>query len=523
MVQLKDLLERGYFPRELPPPFTTKFFAAAAIDTSGKLDGNLAVGKPDHAELCIHNMVRSGGLRRHLGIPNPVPFSRLCEFIGAEWLRLEPASQRSPYSLTNPVVSTGLRALVVAQGLSNRTSKRVELRAQARCILRCDVSRFYASIYTHSLPWGIEGKDYVKRQWAAKNMSAVWSDDLDKFARNLNDRQTVGIPIGPDASLLLAECLLAAVDEDLAAKHPLLKGIRFIDDYEFAIRERGEAERVVSDLQAILSHYELALNPSKTRIIDLPDTLEEPWASQLRVFVFRDAGVRGQRNDLTAYFDRVFAFSAADRHADVIKYAVARLNSLDVVPENWPLFQRLLCQCVSVEPACLPYVCEQLVHYKSTGVNIDAPLWKVILNRVVTEQLPLAQASEALWALWLLKVLGLKLEPEAEKSIDACEDDTVALMALGLASVGLADAKSFARLHEFAEPTELVGRHWLLCYEGNKQGWLTPPSGAARFGDSGAFTFLHSKGVSFFDINAVPPPPPRNIPIAAVGGGGGST
>lgn len=521
MVQLKDLLERGYFPKELPPPFTTQLFAAAAVDAAGALDQALATGRQGHAELCIHNMVRSGGLRRHLGIPNPVPFARLCQFIAAEWSRLLPAAQRSPYSLTSPVVSPGPRAIVGKQGLGDRTAKRVELRAHARCVLRCDVSRFYPSIYTHSLPWGIEGKDYVKQHWAANNLGAVWSNNLDKLARNQNDQQTVGIPIGPDPSLVLAECLLSAVDEDLAAKHPSLKGIRFIDDYEFALRERGEAERVISDLQAILSRYELALNPSKTRIIDLPDTLEEPWASQLRVFVFRGAGIRGQLNDLIAYFDRAFSFSAADRHADVIKFAVARLNTLDVVPDNWPVFQRLLCQCVSIEPACLPQVCEQLVHYRSQGMAIDGPLWTTALNQVVLDQLPLAQASEALWALWLMKVLGLTLVAQGEKCVDACEDDAVALMALGLASAGLADPKSFTRLHTFAEPAELHGRHWLLCYEGNKQGWLRPPSGAQPFAGSAACAFLASKGTSFFDTKAVPETPRRHIPVAGGGGGGG--
>lgn len=520
MVQLKDLLERGYFPRELPPPFTTQSFAAAAIDASGALVQALATGKPDHAELCIHNMVRSGGLRRHLGVPNPVPFARLCQFISAEWSRLQLAAQRSTYSLTSPVVSPGPRAIVGKLGLGDRTAKRVELRAQARCVLRCDVSRFYPSIYTHSLPWGIEGKNHVKQQWAASNLVAVWSNELDRLARNQNDRQTVGIPIGPDPSLLLAECLLSAVDEELAAKHPSLRGIRFIDDYEVALRERGEAERVVSDLQAILSRYELALNPSKTRIIDLPDTLEEPWASQLRVIVFRDAGVTGQRHDLTAYFDRVFAFSAADRHADVIKFAVARLNSLDVMPDNWPLFERILCQCVSVEPACLPQVCEQLVHYLGQGMVVDGPLWTAALNQVVVDQLPLAQASEALWALWLLKVLKLKMTAQAEKCVDTCEDDPVALMALGLASAGLADVTSFSRLHTFAEPAELYGRHWLLCYEGNKQGWLMPPSGTQPFAGSAAFALLAANGASFFDINAVPESPRRNVPIAGGGGGG---
>ncbi|MGE3966275.1 MAG: hypothetical protein AB7I09_19420, partial [Planctomycetota bacterium] len=111
MVQLKDILERGYFPKELPPPFTTKSFANAAVGKRGGLRQELASKGPHHAELCIHNMVRSGGLRRHLGIPNPVPFSRLCRFIDAEWHRLQPAAQRSPYSLTSPVVSLGPRAI----------------------------------------------------------------------------------------------------------------------------------------------------------------------------------------------------------------------------------------------------------------------------------------------------------------------------------------------------------------------------------------------------------------------------
>ncbi|MGE3966456.1 MAG: hypothetical protein AB7I09_20335, partial [Planctomycetota bacterium] len=217
------------------------------------------------------------------------------------------------------------------------------------------------------------------------------------------------------------------------------------------------------------------------------------------------------------------AFSAADRHADVIKYAVPRLNSVDVHPDNWLFLQRLLCQCVSVEPACLPQVCEQLVHYKSQGMKIDVPLWTAALNQVVVDQLPLAQASEALWALWLMKVFSLKLNTQGERCVDACEDDAVALMALGLASAKLANPNSFNRLHTFAEPSELYSRHWLLCYEGNKRGWLKPPSGALPFARSTAFDFLAKKGVSFFDVNAVPPAPRRHVPGGGGGGGGGGS
>ena len=58
----------------------------------------------------------------------------------------------------------------------------------------------------------------------------------------------------------------------------------------------------------MLNEFELALNPTKTAIVELPDNFDAEWASRIRIFVFRDAGLTGQRNDLTAYFDMVFEF-----------------------------------------------------------------------------------------------------------------------------------------------------------------------------------------------------------------------
>jgi len=162
----------------------------------------------------------------------------------------------------------------------------------------------------------------------------------------------------------LAEILLSAVDVDLATRRPNLKGIRFIDDYEFAVDERSEAEGVASDLQSILSNYELALNPSKTAIIQLPHPFEPLWTSRLRTFLFRRAGVTGQRNDLTAYFDSAFTFAKQDPDENTLKFAIARLNGVEIAEDNWPIFQRILAQCVINEPACLPQTCDQLAHYQ---------------------------------------------------------------------------------------------------------------------------------------------------------------
>jgi hypothetical protein len=372
MLTTFDILGRGYFPTEFPPPFTTTSFARAVCTKSGALDRNFVNTFPNktrHAALGIHNLVRSGGLRRNLGIPHPMPYTRLADFVIQNWTDLQEAGSRSPYSLSRPTNKASSRAISPEHDLSSRTDRLIELRSRARFSLKLDINRFYPSIYTHCLPWAILGKKEAKSQLSDNSLRDHWSDELDMLVRNLNDRQTMGIPIGPDVSRLIAEIILGAVDVELANKLPNLKGIRFIDDYEFSVAERSEAEQVVSDLQSILSHYELALNPVKTAIVELPSPFEPLFISRLRTFLFRDAGIIGQRHDLTAYFDFAFECAKQDPHESTLQFAIARLNSVEIEEDNWLLFQQILTQCAINEPACLRQVCEQLTSERRSDVR----------------------------------------------------------------------------------------------------------------------------------------------------------
>ena len=112
---------------------------------------------------------------------------------------------------------------------------------------------------------------------------------------------------------------------------------------------------------------------------------------------------------------------------------------------------------------------------------------------------------------------AIKCDLELSRSGEAW----LSLMALGMSSVGLANVASFTRLHWFAEPNELFGRQWLLCYEGSKQGWLTPPSRINALGVHSQFELLWNRDVSVFNVNA-PAVPPRRHEAASDGCGGGS-
>jgi len=115
-------------------------------------------------------MVRAGGLRRHLGIPNPINYTRLCDFVTCNWTNLKQCATRSPFSLTIPVDGNPERAISPKHTLDDRMSKRAEIRARSKFILRTDVNRFYPSIYTHSIPWAIHSKSVVKAAMAAMGL-----------------------------------------------------------------------------------------------------------------------------------------------------------------------------------------------------------------------------------------------------------------------------------------------------------------------------------------------------------------
>jgi hypothetical protein len=520
-LQLSDLLSKGYFPKELPPPFTTTNYSQALSGPLAALPTNTFTCTPTYSPPCVHNLVRTGGLRRNLAIPNPKHFFSLARHVVANWANFIGCTSVSPFSLTKPVDGGTDRAISPEHTLSERVDFRAKLRSTHRYLLEADISRFFPSIYTHSIPWAVMGKPAAKAAHAAGTLRGTWSDMTDVFSRSMFNNQTIGIPIGPDTSLPIAEVLLSRIDIELANKFKRLEGIRYIDDYEFAFATRSEAEEVLSYLQHLLNDFELALNANKTAILDLPDPLDPPWTSKIRVFVFRDAGVTGQRNDLIAYFDMVFDFFKRYPDEGLLKYAIARLRSEDIMRENWLLFESLLNHCILIEPACIPQVCDQISYYKAKHFPIRKHLWSSCLNRIVLERVPLGQSSEAAWSMWLMKLLGVKLLAKSAKAVSEGDDSIVGLMALGLASIGLATPTHLAGLSRFSDAAGLFENQWLLCYQGNLMGWLGPRSARANLHSDPAFSYLEAQNVSFFDIGVTPPAPIRPaVPLRLAGGVG---
>ncbi len=218
----------------------------------------------------------------------------------------------------------------------------------ARYLLKTDIARYYPSIYTHSVPWAIHGKSNARSDKKFK----LTGNRLDLWLRETQDKQTGGIPIGPDTSFLIGEVLGTALDLELEAKLSGLQGTRSIDDYYLYFSTVSDAERGLAALHEVSRAFELDINDPKTEVIQLPERLEPLWKSELRNLTIRDFG-QPQATDLLTLFDRAFEH-AKDFPADsVLTYAAKQTLSANITDENWNFCEALLLKAALGEPTML--------------------------------------------------------------------------------------------------------------------------------------------------------------------------
>lgn len=445
-----------------------------------------------------YNLGRPGSLRRRLGIVHPASYFHLSKLIDANWAVLKPLLEASPYSITTPIADTSRgRAFSTKGQPKDFVPRKAALRAGHRYLVKADVSSFYSSIYTHSIPWAIHGKSTAK----AHRGKGYFGNDIDRVMRNAQDGQTIGIPIGPDTSLVISELILASVDESLARMHTGLDGVRFMDDYELSVDTISEGEAVLASLQELLSNFELSLNPKKTQIVELPQPLEYTWTHDIRSFEFR-AGSNQQASDLVRFFDIAFAHSRQNPEQPVIQYAMGRLAKQSLQPSTWDLLQSLIIQGFMAETGGAAVAWEILRKAYLSGYPPDKQMFEAALSRHIERHAPMGHSSEVAWALWIAIATRLDIGAQATQAVCQMDDSAVALLALDAKSLGLMHSGKFntAKWEPYMTEASLHESHWLLSYEANVQNWLPTVDGGDHVAQDQTFQFLKNAGVHFYQL-----------------------
>lgn len=485
MADASRLLRRGMFPKELPPSFTTESFAIAVRGAAPPFQR----GKWTH--LCRHSLGHRNGLRRVLGIPNPTSQYWLADAIAVHWSKIRSFLGRSS-ALSVPTLRPRNRR---AAGPTTHSDKLPMVRAAQRrkggFLLVADVSEFYRSVYSHSIPWAVHGKANIKHNLSLPHSarSVYWADALDEALRPTVYGQTNGIPIGPDTSFIIGEILLCAVDRNLDAG----SFIRFYDDYEFVTATRAEADHVLLQLQNSLASLDLELNSRKTSIVELPAVM-----SQGSEWVRKALSPKLSFDELIMFFDRIFESGRSFRNSPITSFALSLVGERQWVKSQWPLLQQLMGQAVSVDPGAVHQYVRALVRlYVEQQLVPDPTLLSELLDALVSRHAPLGHSSEVAWSLWAAMAFDARLSAHATRVTATMDDDVVSLLALEANTRGVFEGSLDTTLWaSHMCRSELYGEHWLLAYEGLRRNLL--PSNSGDFiGADPAFAWLRSNDVRF--------------------------
>ncbi len=149
-------------------------------------------------------------------------------------------------------------------GWANFTKKTEELAESHSHILVTDITDFYNQIYIHRLSNALETAD--------SNLKPV-ADDIETFLSALNSKSSQGVPVGPVASIVMAEAVL--IDVDVFLRDQGVAHTRYVDDF----RVFADSPRVLSQILEKLTlylyeHHRLTLSSEKTQFMDAKEYVQ---------------------------------------------------------------------------------------------------------------------------------------------------------------------------------------------------------------------------------------------------------
>jgi hypothetical protein len=493
-MNVEKLIIKGYFPEEITPAFVTEDLKKVLPVILSSIDIYQTInGKAKITKLLRYSSPKIKAYRRNIVIPNPLSIIRLSKTIADHWNEIVAFTNKSSISLS-PLKenTTSIRSL--AQPSFDLISDQRILRSTGfRFGLKIDVLRFYGNIYTHSIPWVLHGKSLSKSR---RKRTELLGNALDEDVRNMQDAQTIGIPIGPDTSRVISEIIAAYIDIELEKQLPGIKGIRVVDDYTLYFKSLGELESARSIVLKLLRDIELDLNQAKESVIELPEQIEAEWYNRLRDFKFRNE-YEYQHKDLIAYFDLSFFYSKKYPNESILTYSLSKIAATVFKKQNWEILESFLLKSLLIDSKCLPYVTTIFISHKNEEYNLNLHLIKGVLEDLISFHLSLDNHYEVSWSLWLIKQLGIEISENIAKQLSCNNNSIIVLTTLdlynsGFIPVGL-DSREWQKL---LTVENLYTEHWLLVYEALKKGWLTSTTDVV--GSDLFFSLLRRHDVEFY-------------------------
>jgi hypothetical protein len=386
--------------------------------------------------------------------------------------------------------------------------KKLETSAEFDHILYTDISRFYGTIYTHTIPWALHGKAYSKANMYNASFKNSVGNQLDVLIRKGQDNQTIGIPIGPDTSRIASEIIAVAIEKRYSeiAQNDLSGAFRYVDDWFIGYNSVDDSERAISHLAQVCGEFELELNIEKTRIENSKSHVYSDWPEELSSLTVKSKTAAGQAKEIRRFFSTAIKLSEKNSNENVLTYALKMSRSFAVSDANFLLFESFVLRIARLDRITIPVVAQILIVHSKNGKILNKNRCEKYINDTINASFPLGHTSEVAWSLFLARELSIKLSTELIQPLVDSENSVYGLLCLDLEKRALVRGTlNHMVLDSLMNPASLWDANWLVAYEADLKGWLPNSVGTTHVENDIWFKEMKAKKISFYDTSLTVP------------------
>jgi Reverse transcriptase (RNA-dependent DNA polymerase) len=471
------LIHRAYLPKEIPPVVTARYFAAYCQNQYTFLNSELAAFLKLSTKHDTFTAPRPEAGRRNLAIVHPLgqlAVSLLITNHRSAIKTLIAANGTSYYRSSESNDQT-----IALEGLDFEAWRASQLRLYAEypVALKADISRFFYTVYTHSIPWAVLGKEKAKSWFFGKNpkLKKHWANQLDIALQCCNSRETFGIPVGPDTSRIIAEILLSGIEmntdfNQVVTKH---KVIRLVDDFLIGFEDEASAASALTSLRTALWAFNLQLNENKTAIVRTSLMFEESWRLEFQHFRISEINSNDQRKDIRKIADQALRYCQEYKSGLPANWATSRLSKLKALDDNFVPVLDVLLRFARDFPSTIVHLCAFVINNQSKCGSGEAhERVSINLKRLILLHWKHQHDQEISWCLLAASVLGVTIDESDIPEFETVPNATV------LAVLGLMKERKLLNFpmskwawRQKLKESGVLGPYWLPYYESVRRGW----------------------------------------------------
>lgn len=467
----EGLLAYGFFAEKLPPIFT----AVPFFNYCRSLTGSFESGWNDFVTFRV---MRNISIPRRMGVPNPFKYQRLCAELRDDWDKIsahfhnQTDAQNYRVSRIHVRKEYGEKRIFEMNYKNWRVDGNPESdllmhdKGSSRFLVQADVSTCFPSIYTHSIPWALVGKEEAKKTVH----DDTWYNRIDQTCSDMRNGETHGLLIGPHASNLISEIILTVVDKNLYDKG--YRYARNIDDYDCYVASYDEAQLFLRDLEEALREFDLPLNHKKTKVIELPVGIEKNWKHQLSDLPRIGESGLVEYPHVNTFIDMALKLATETGDFAIINYSIKKLKGSRISANG----KKLAAKRFMHMAVLYPYLLHLMEEYVFTPYEVASSDIQKLSNTIYRDAVKVNDYESLCYSIYFAIRYDFTLEVfesdyiEAQNYIIKSRDCFLLMMTwlyFMKQNKWKRDASQVKPLNRLAMELKNsdMDRYWLFCYE----------------------------------------------------------